>query len=655
MSAEPITPVVGFPSDNTKARSGLASAIALVVLAMILLRTAWISDDAYITFRTVDNLIHGYGLTWNIAERVQAFTNPLWLFLLAPAYALTHEVYFTSLALCMAVSLAAAAILTHALSVSVRGALLGMAILTFSKAFTDYSTSGLENPLTHLLLSMFCVVYLRRQPTLQNLFWLALITSLAALNRMDTILLFLPALTFAFFSWPIPKVKGFWTIILGCLPFAIWEFFSLWYYGFLFPNTAYAKLNTGISPPELIQQGFVYFINSLTVDPLTLTVIAAGLAVTAWFRKWSLWALEGGVLLYLLYVLRIGGDFMSGRFLAAPLFAAVILVSQYPLDRHDRSVDLLFLAVALLGLSTPYSPVLSRSDYERNPMATEILISRGINDERGYYYQGTGLLRANRASAQSRWPDLDWVSDGARARQNGRSVIVTGSVGLFGFYAGPQVHIVDEWALADPLLARLPAEYAANWHIGHFARRLPDGYLDTLQTGQNVIRDKNLAAYYDQLALITRGGLWDTNRLVAIWKMNTGQFSYLIDTVAYRYGPLDQVALADVSEPKAVGTPLSAADRQFTHGLRIVLGRITHAPRLEISLDNNDDYLVVFVVSTSEQGEQVVKAQPIAMGGLNIYQVNVPSAAVESGFDQILVIPMRGDGVYGLGHLRLSP
>jgi arabinofuranosyltransferase len=53
-----------------------------------------------------------------------------------------------------------------------------------------------------------------------------------------------------------------------------WEVFSLVYYGFLFPNTAYAKLNTGIPIVELVGQGTHYFLNSLEWDPVTLTVTA---------------------------------------------------------------------------------------------------------------------------------------------------------------------------------------------------------------------------------------------------------------------------------------------------------------------------------------------------------------------------------------------
>ena len=54
---------------------------------MLLVRTAWLSDDAYITFRTVDNALNGYGLRWNVADRVQSYTHPLWMFVMTAAQA----------------------------------------------------------------------------------------------------------------------------------------------------------------------------------------------------------------------------------------------------------------------------------------------------------------------------------------------------------------------------------------------------------------------------------------------------------------------------------------------------------------------------------------------------------------------------------------
>ena len=73
----------------------------MLLFMVVLLRTAWLCDDAYITFRTVDNFIDGYGLRWNVAERVQTFTHPLWLFVLSAAYAFTGELYYTPLFLSM--------------------------------------------------------------------------------------------------------------------------------------------------------------------------------------------------------------------------------------------------------------------------------------------------------------------------------------------------------------------------------------------------------------------------------------------------------------------------------------------------------------------------------------------------------------------------
>ena len=53
----------------------------LALFTYVFIVNAWVGDDAYITFRTVDNFVNGYGLTWNTSERVQAYTHPLWMFL----------------------------------------------------------------------------------------------------------------------------------------------------------------------------------------------------------------------------------------------------------------------------------------------------------------------------------------------------------------------------------------------------------------------------------------------------------------------------------------------------------------------------------------------------------------------------------------------
>ena len=59
----------------------LALPIAVMVFAQ---QPLWdhVSDDAYISFRYVARWVAGQGLTFNPGERIEGFSNPLWIFLL---------------------------------------------------------------------------------------------------------------------------------------------------------------------------------------------------------------------------------------------------------------------------------------------------------------------------------------------------------------------------------------------------------------------------------------------------------------------------------------------------------------------------------------------------------------------------------------------
>ena len=56
------------------------SIFAILLVFYTTLVNAWIGDDAQITFRQVWNFISGDGITFNIAERVQAFTSSVVVF-----------------------------------------------------------------------------------------------------------------------------------------------------------------------------------------------------------------------------------------------------------------------------------------------------------------------------------------------------------------------------------------------------------------------------------------------------------------------------------------------------------------------------------------------------------------------------------------------
>ena len=485
------------------------------IFLLILVRTAWVCDDAFITFRTVDNFVHGYGPRWNTAERVQSFTHPLWMLLYASAYAFTREPYVTSIWLSIAVSMLAFTVAIRWIARDLSTVIVGVLLLVSSRAFVDYSSSGLENPLTHLLLAVFTTAWFRRE---EPFFRMALFVTggLAVLNRQDSLLLVLPAIIAA--GWALGMRRFVFLVLLGAAPLIAWEAFSLLYYGFFVPNTAFAKLNTGADSMELFRQGLRYCLDSLRRDPLVLptTVVCAAISVVR--RRADALPIGAGILLYLSYVVMIGGDFMSGRFLSAPFFLAVLT-----LMRLRLTTPLTALAIASVLLVVGLA-------YERPAFATgpdfgvdqsdesKIDTTTGIADERLFYYPDTGYLRVSSRRGSQATSIHPWADVGLRYRRQGLRVVVTSTIGFIGFYAGPDVHIIDCFALTDPLLSQLPAQ--PRWRIGHFTRRLPAGYVATVASDRNVLVDPNVAALYRDVRQVVAGPMWRLARLQSIWRLN---------------------------------------------------------------------------------------------------------------------------------------
>ena len=167
---------------------------------------------------------------------------------------------------------------------------------------------------------------------------------------------------------------------------------ATFYYGFPFPNTAYAKLTNGVPSSALLVQGCYYFWNSLRVNPLTLPVIAAGLGVAFWQRKTRQVCIAAGILLYLVYLLRIGGDFMSGRYFTAPLLAALAILGS--LDwRQRRAWGSAVAAIVLVGCCSIRPLAWSEKGFDMTRTETRRAIDAesGVCDERAYYFHSTGF------------------------------------------------------------------------------------------------------------------------------------------------------------------------------------------------------------------------------------------------------------------------
>ena len=470
--------------------------IILSLFCVILLRNSWLSDDCYITMRSVFNFTHGYGPVFNVGERVQSFTHPLWMLLISIIYKITKETFFSLQFLSIGVSMLAAYFIAFKILRAEWKAVAAIGILCLSKSFIDYNSSGLENCLTHLLLAGFLWIWLS-QTRENKLFWLSLIAAFEVVNRMDTLLLLLPALTVEWLRKP--SFKAVLQVSLGFLPLLVWISFAIIYYGFIFPNTAYSKLNTGIPAGETWQQGFFYFLNSLELDPITLILII-GAIVFVFFssqQRKSNWPIALGMLIYLVYVMKAGGDFMSGRFLSATVMISVILIAQ---SIERKFLHLAFLgALLFFGLLSPGFPLLTRPANEQTFKLS--VDARGIADEKSFWESRGSLLKASRQSP------LLQAEKYLASHQNPvdkPSVELIGPVGLEGYKLGPSTVLIDYVGLVDPLLARLPTLYDPGWRIGHFNRVVPRGYVNSVAAGENQFEDPRMGEYYRRLSEILR-------------------------------------------------------------------------------------------------------------------------------------------------------
>jgi arabinofuranosyltransferase len=256
----------------------------------------------------------------------------------------------------------------------------------------------------------------------------------------------------------------------------------------------------------------LYFVDSIDRDSLTLTTIAFAVVAAATTRRTAPRALAAGIVLYLLYVMSIGGDFMAGPFFSVPVVASVLLLTR--LMTGPRALWLPVTAVlALVGCTATHVPLWSNSHFaDADPKPN------GVIDERAVYFHDKSLVIAKRATFR----DPEWPRAGTLPQR--MNVLPTcGLMGSSGLDFGPYAYLLDECALADPLLARLPAVFNTEWRTGHYRRMIPPGYRDSVEKSDNELQDPSLHEYYDHLRLIIRSDrLWSVARLETIVAMNLG-------------------------------------------------------------------------------------------------------------------------------------
>lgn len=493
------------------------------------LQNAWVTDDAYITFRAVEQVFDGNGPVWNPHERVQVYTHPLWFLCLCMVRVVVRDLFFGAILL-SGVCCAAMLVLCARLLRSPGKWLTLVICLVGSKSFMDYTTSGLENPLSTLLVCLFAAAAVRavsagREAPTSAYVHAYCACGLLATCRHDLTLLCVPVMGVLFLRH-VKRVR-FWRAatwcVVGMTPLVLWTAFAVFYYGFPFPNSAYAKLGTGLPllashyDMGLLSRGVLYVRASVLFDPLI--VVYVGLLVLAMVgvkRLRVLYHCVGAALvLHTLYLLKAGGDYMAGRFFSVPIFLCLLLIAEWADSSRKRALVLAVPVLAAMVMVT--APIRSTPGYT-NPWPS----IHWVSDERALYFPAMSLYRHVVSPPEACYPRTSvtakWYRQALAFRRIVGGVYVHGNVGILGYEAGTHKIILDLRGVTDPLLARLPA--LPNRAAGHYDREMPKGYDDSVLNGTNQIEDVAIARLYDDVKLVTQGPLLSGSRFKAIVRLN---------------------------------------------------------------------------------------------------------------------------------------
>ena len=520
-------------SKIKKYQRAIVLTLAMAILTAYIARTAWLSDDAMITIRSVLMLNNGHGPVTTIGIRAQSFTHPLWFLLLSIVTRGTHEYIYSVIIFNVVVAATAYFLVVRNLKKNLSITIF-VCLLLSSRTIIDYSTSGLENALSSLLLIMLFLV-LKKAPRNQVLYFVS-ICSLLIMTRIDFVVFLIPLVFYFFRKTSHIRAKS---LIVGMSPLFLWYTFSLVYYGTILPNTAYTKLNLNVSKRVLSGFGLKYLYESSKYD-LFIVIFLAALFI---FLVYSLlkksfgfqFFISVGIAMYIIYIVSIGGDFMAGRLLSPFMFLFIVIVlfsvdSNNELILKNRSFNVmkistgLAIVIVLLTLSTSWMYILSSDE---NVLANNQL----VGDERSFYaLRGQSIFL--RQSEFSIPQDVDYLTYKELFNLNGKipndgyllyetskaisnnekytALPLKSCRGLNLLLNPYKTHVIDHCGLIDPILSRTPVVV----DINHFR---PGHYLRTVDEAYDIYKEINKPQYHE-IKLLTTGKLFTTKRLGFIAK-----------------------------------------------------------------------------------------------------------------------------------------
>ena len=267
-------------------------------------------DDAMISMRYAYNLAHGLGPVWNAGERVEGFTNPLWVGIMALVHLLPIGLNQTGLV----IQIIGASFLTFNLFLvkkivehftdDLLAMLAAVTLTAFYAPLNSYGLLGMEVSL--LVLMLTAVIWLILKSDNRFDLWVYILLAVSTLVRFDMAVPYIVIFIVLFIGQKDHRKQHLiWGLGLLMLFLGGQTLARYMYYGELLPNTYYLKVE-GWNFTLRILRGlyalvqFVYYSNwVLILLPFTLFLFR---------RDWKVTLLALILIGQAAYSVYVGGD-----------------------------------------------------------------------------------------------------------------------------------------------------------------------------------------------------------------------------------------------------------------------------------------------------------------------------------------------------------
>jgi hypothetical protein len=434
-------------------------------------------DDAMTSVQYARNLALGNGVVFNVGERVEGYTNFLWVLLMAPFYwvARLFQLEFVHMVIAVSIVLSGIALLLvyrlarEIWDRNIVATVTALGLCVVDNSYTAWAAFALENHL--LAVCILSAIYFARSKSPKAFLWTGIALACAQATRPDAALFCACVVgseavevlvrtsgagrsSFKRQLMPWLKMVGVWLALYG-LYFA-WRYS---YYGLPFPNTYYTKL----AGPNFDgwQRGWLY-VQSFFED--RSWIYAAGIGGVLMIRDRSVRTLWTYAIVHTVYVAYVGGDFFPGhRFFVSqiPVFSLLVgaflagLWSFLNWPRLRRLLErrelppLVFAGATTVAVGAAMHRVWELG-LERGPLVHEIKAWRqSLLDSRTF---------------------LKWLKD----HKPPNAKVATGLIGNSGYWS--EAYIVDMFSIIDPVTARMPTANFGKGKAGH-EKQAPREYM----------------------------------------------------------------------------------------------------------------------------------------------------------------------------------